>query len=35
MIGIIYKFTIIAPNCRKDGHRPFYVGQHWESKTSF
>ena len=29
MIGIIYKFTILA-RYRMDGHKPFYVGQHWE-----
>lgn len=28
MIGIIYKFTIIA-KYKKDGHKPFYIGQHW------
>lgn len=27
MIGIIYKFTILA-RYRMDGHKPFYVGQH-------
>lgn len=27
MIGIIYKFTILA-KYRMDGHKPFYVGQH-------
>ena len=27
MIGIIYKFTILALY-RMDGHKPFYVGQH-------
>lgn len=27
MIGIIYKFTIIA-KYKYDGHKPFYVGQH-------
>ena len=31
MVGIIYKFTILA-RYRMDGHKPFYVGQHWESK---
>ena len=28
MIGIIYKFTILA-KYKFDGHRPFYVGQHF------
>lgn len=28
MIGVIYKFTIIA-KYKIDGHKPFYVGQHW------
>lgn len=28
MIGIIYKFTIKA-KYMKDGHKPFYIGQHW------
>ena len=27
MIGIIYKFTILA-KYKKDGHKPFYIGQH-------
>ena len=27
MIGIIYKFTIVA-KYKMDGHKPFYVGQH-------
>lgn len=27
MLGIIYKFTIVA-KYKYDGHRPFYVGQH-------
>lgn len=31
MIGIIYKFTIMA-KYKMDGHKPFYVGQHWEKK---
>lgn len=31
-IGIIYKFTIIA-KYKFDGHKPFYVGQHWERKS--
>lgn len=29
MIGIIYKFTIVA-KYKMDGYSPFYVGQHWE-----
>lgn len=28
MIGIIYKFTILA-KYKKDGYKPFYIGQHW------
>lgn len=28
MIGIIYKFTI-KDKYTKDGHKPFYIGQHW------
>ena len=28
MIGIIYKFTILA-RYKMDGHKPFYIGQHW------
>lgn len=28
MIGIIYKF-IIKAKYQKDGHKPFYIGQHW------
>lgn len=28
MIGIIYKFTILA-KYKKDEHKPFYIGQHW------
>lgn len=32
MAGIIYKFTILA-RYKMDGHKPFYVGQHWESKN--
>ncbi len=32
MYGIIYKFTIIA-KYKFDGHRPFYVGQRWETKS--
>ena len=32
MHGIIYKFTIIS-KYKFDGHRPFYVGQRWESKS--
>lgn len=31
MVGIIYKFTVLA-RYKMDGHKPFYVGQHWESK---
>ena len=27
-VGIIYKFTIIA-KYKFDGHKPFYVGQHF------
>ena len=35
MIGIIYKFTILA-KVRYDGHKPFYIGQHWcKSKDAF
>ena len=35
MIGIIYKLTIIA-KYKMDGHRPFYIGQHWcKSKEDF
>lgn len=35
MIGIIYKFTIIA-KYKMDGHHPFYIGQHWcKSKEDF
>lgn len=35
MIGIIYKFTILA-KVRYDGHKPFYIGQHWcKSKDDF
>lgn len=29
MIGIIYKFTIVA-KVTLDEHKPFYIGQHWE-----
>lgn len=29
MIGIIYKFTILA-SIKRDNSKPFYVGQHWE-----
>lgn len=32
MIGIIYKFTIVAL-LKHYGHRPFYIGQHWEKKS--
>lgn len=32
MYGIIYKFTIIA-KYKFDGHKPFYVGQHWEKRS--
>lgn len=31
-IGIIYKFTIVT-KYKFDGHKPFYVGQRWESKS--
>ena len=35
MIGIIYKFTIIA-KYKMDGYHPFYIGQHWcKSKEDF
>ena len=35
MIGIIYKFTILA-KIKRDGHKPFYIGQHWcKSKDDF
>ena len=30
MIGIIYKFTIRA-KIKFDGHKPFYIGQHWHN----
>ena len=30
MIGIIYKFTIMS-QVKFNGHRPFYIGQHWEN----
>lgn len=30
MIGIIYKFEIMS-QVRFNGHKPFYIGQHWES----
>lgn len=30
MIGIIYKLTIICGGIKKDGHFPFYIGQHYE-----
>lgn len=29
MIGIIYKFTIVA-KYKMDGCKPFYIGQHFE-----
>lgn len=32
MVGIIYKFTIIA-KYKYDGHKPFYVGQHHTKET--
>lgn len=32
MIGIIYKFTILA-KIKRDGHKPFYIGQHWEKRS--
>ena len=32
MIGIIYKFTILA-KVKYFGHKPFYVGQHWEKRS--
>lgn len=32
MIGIIYKFTILA-KYRMDGYKPFYIGQHWCKST--
>lgn len=32
MIGIIYKFTIVAV-VKRDGFKPFYVGQHWEKNS--
>ena len=32
MIGIIYKFTIIA-GYKIEGHKPYYVGQHWERNS--
>ena len=28
MVGIIYKFTVLA-RYKMDGHKPFYIGQHW------
>ena len=31
-IGIIYKFTILA-KIKRDGHKPFYIGQHWEKRS--
>ena len=32
MIGIIYKFTVLA-RYKMNGHKPFYVGQRWERKS--
>lgn len=32
MLGIIYKFTIVA-KLKMDGHQPFYVGQHCNAKS--
>lgn len=32
MIGIIYKFTIISIE-KRESHKPFYIGQHWEKKS--
>lgn len=29
-VGIIYRFTILSNDFRRDGHRVFYIGQHWE-----
>ena len=34
MIGIIYKFTIMS-QVKFNGHRPFYIGQHWENNDIF
>lgn len=32
MVGIIYKFTITAL-LKREGQKPFYIGQHWEKKS--
>ena len=32
MYGIIYKFTIVT-KYKFNGHKPFYVGQRWETKS--
>ena len=32
MIGIIYKFTLIE-EYELNGHKPFYIGQHWEKRS--
>lgn len=32
MLGIIYKFTIVA-KVKYNGHKPYYIGQHWEKKN--
>ena len=32
MIGIIYKFTILS-SVKRNGNKPFYVGQHWEKRS--
>jgi hypothetical protein len=32
MIGIIYRFTIIA-KYKINGYKPFYIGQHWEKRS--
>ena len=34
MVGIIYKFTILT-KYKFDGHKPFYVGQHWGSLDNY
>ena len=34
MVGIIYKFTILA-KYKFDGHKPYYVGQHWGSLDDY
>lgn len=31
MVGIIYKFTILT-HLKRDGAKPFYVGQHWSNE---